>query len=41
MGIMRFVVVKTDGLPGGLTGGADEVKGVSLTEFNGADVKGP
>ena len=29
------------GLPGSLTGGVNEVKGGSLTEFNGADLERP
>ena len=41
LSILCLVVANTDGLPGGLTGGVDEVKGGSLTEFYGADVEGP
>ena len=41
LSILRLVVAKTDGLPGGLTGGIHEVKCGSLTEFDGADVEGP
>ena len=41
LSILRLVVVRTDGSPGGFTGGVNEVKGVSLTEFDGADVEGP
>ena len=41
LSILIFFVVKTDGLPDGLTGGVDEVKYGSLTEFNEADVEGP
>ena len=39
--ILCLVVARTDGFPGGLTGGVDEVKGGSLTEFDGDDVEGP
>ena len=38
LSILHLVVAKTYGLPGGLTGGINEVKGGSLNEFNGADV---
>ena len=41
LSILRLVVTRTDGLPGGLTGGFNEVKGGNLTEFNGSDVEGP
>ena len=41
LSILSLVVARTDGLPSGLTGGADAVKGGSLTEFDGADVEGP
>ena len=40
LSILHLVVVRTDGLPGGFTGIADEVKGGSLSEFNGAGVEG-
>ena len=36
-----LVVTRADGLPSGLAGGVDEVKGTILTEFNGVDVEGP
>ena len=39
--MLCLVVTRTDGLPSGLTGGVDEVKGTILTEFNGSDVEGP
>ena len=41
LSLLGLVVVRTDGLPGGLTGGIDEFKGGSLTEFDRADVEGP
>ena len=41
LSILQLVVSRTDGLPGGLTGGFNEVKGGNLTEFNGSDVEGP
>ena len=36
--VLRLVVLKTDGLPGGLTDSVDKVKGGRLTEFDGADI---
>ena len=41
LSILQLVVARTDGLPGGLTGGVNEVKGGSLTEFDAADVEVP
>ena len=41
LSILSLVVTRTDGLPGCLTGGFNEVKGGNLTEFNGSDVEGP
>ena len=41
LSISFLVVTRKDGLPGGLTGGFNEVKGGSLTGFKGADVEGP
>ena len=41
LSMLCLVVTRTDGLPGGLTGGFNEVKGGNLTEFNGSDVEGP
>ena len=38
LSILRLVVANIDGLPGGLTGGVNEVKSWSLTELDGADV---
>ena len=39
--ILCLVVARTDGLPVGLTGSVDEVKGGRLTESNGDDAEGP
>ena len=39
LSILRLVVARVDGLPGGLAGGVDEVKGGILTEFDIVDVK--
>ena len=41
LSILRLVISMTDGLPGGLAGGVNEVKGGSLTESDGSDVEGP
>ena len=40
LSILRLVVARTDGFLGSFTGGVNEVKGGSLTEFDGADVEG-
>ena len=39
--ILRLVVANTDSLSVGLTGGVDDVKSGSLTEFDEADAEGP
>ena len=41
LSILCLVVARTDGFPGGLTGGVDEVKCGSLTEFDVSDVEVP
>ena len=41
LSIFCLVIASTDGFPGGLTSDVNEVKGVSLTEFDGADAEGP
>ena len=40
LSILSLVIARTDGLPDGLMGGVNEVKGGSLTEFDGADAEG-
>ena len=40
LSICFLVVAREDGLLGGLAGGVNEVKGRSLTEFNGDNVEG-